>query len=166
ALQSVVAADSKRVDTALTGAEAMVASQRYDEAVKAVAEFRSFADEEPRIAAIINTAYTTHFNRGKAAATDKKWHDAVQEYQKAIDVKPTPEATTALKQAQEEFQSTTNKSAADAALQQSAAFEQDKRYLEAYEVLADLSEAQRALVKDQMQALEPNYVKAASDQAK
>jgi len=166
ALQSTIAADSKRVDTALTSAEGLMASQRYDEAVKAVAEFRSFAEEEPRIATIINTAYKNHFDRGKAAAADQKWHDAVQEYQKAADVKPTPEATTALKQAQEQFQSTTNKSAADAALQQSSAFEQDKRYLEAYEVLADLSESQRALVKDQMQALEPNYIKAASDEAK
>ena len=166
ALQSATAADSKRVDTALTSAEGLLASQRYDEAVKAVAEFRSFAEEEPRIATIINTAYKNHFDRGKAAAADQKWHDAVQEYQKAADVKPTPEATTALKQAQEQFQSTTNKSAADAALQQSSAFEQDKRYLEAYEVLADLSEVQRAMVKDQMQALEPNYIKAASDEAK
>ena len=166
ALQSTVAADSKRVDSAMTSAEGMMASQRYDEAVKAVAEFRSFADEEPRIANIISTAYKTHFDRAKAAAADQKWHDAVLEYQKAADVKPTPEAATALKQALEEFQSTTNKSAADAAIQQSAAFEQDKRYLEAYEVLADLSEGQRALVKDQMLALEPNYIKAASDEAK
>jgi len=166
ALQSTIAADSKRVDSAMTSAEGMVASQHYDEAVKAVAEFRSFADEEPRIAAIISTAYKTHFDRAKAAAADQKWHDAAQEYQKAADVKPTPEAATALKQALEEFQSTTNKSAADAAIQQSAAFEQDKRYLEAYEVLADLSEGQRGLVKDQMLALEPNYIKAASDEAK
>jgi len=166
ALQSAIAADSKRVDTALTSAEGMMSSQRYDEAVKAVAEFRSFADEEPRIAAIINGAYKAHFDRGKAAAADLKWHDAVQEYQKAIEVKPTPEATAAHKQAQEEFQSTTNRVAVDAALQQSSAFEQDKRYLEAYEVLADLTEAQRALVKDQMQLLEPNFVKAASDEAK
>jgi hypothetical protein len=166
AVQSAVAADMKRIDTALTSAEGMMASQRDDEAVKAVAEFRSFAEEEPRIAAIINTAYKTHFDRAKAAAADQKWHDAVQEYQKAAEVKPSPEATAALKQAQEQYQSTTNKSAADAAIQQSAAFEQDKRYLEAYDVLADLPEAQRALVKDQMLALEPNYVKAASDEAK
>lgn len=166
ALQSVVSADTKRIDTAMANAEGMMSSQRYDEAVKTVAEFRSFTDEEPRIAAVINGAYKAHFDRAKAAAADQKWHDAVQEYQKAIEVKPTPEATAALKQAQEQYQSTTNKSVADAALQQSSAFEQDKRYLEAYDVLADLTEAQRALVKDQMQALEPNYVKAASDEAK
>ena len=51
-------------------------------------------------------------------------------------------------------------------MQQSNAFEQDKKYLEAYEVLADLPESQRALVKDRMQGLEPNYVKSASDEAK
>ena len=166
ALQSAIAADSKRIDTALNSAEGMMASQRYDDAVKAVAEFRSFADEEPRIAAVLNTAYKTHFDRAKAAAADQKWHDAVQEYQKAVDVKQTSEAAAALKQAKEEFQSTSNKAGADAALQQSSAFEQDRRYLEAYEVLADLPEGQRALVKDQMLALEPNYVKAASDEAK
>jgi len=166
ALQSVISADTKRIDTAMANAEGLMSSQRYDEAVKTVAEFRSFTDEEPRIAAVINGAYKAHFDRAKAAAADQKWHDAVQEYQKAIEVKPTPEATAALKQAQEQYQSTTNKAAADAALQQSSAFEQDKRYLEAYDVLADLTEAQRALVKDQMQALEPDYVKAASDEAK
>ena len=51
-------------------------------------------------------------------------------------------------------------------MQQSSAFEQDKHYIEAYEVLADLPDAQRALVKDQMQALEANYVTSASDEAK
>ena len=166
ALQSVISADTKRIDSAMANAEGLMSSQRYDEAAKTVAEFRSFTDEEPRIAAVINGAYKAHFDRAKAAAADQKWHDAVQEYQKAIEVKPTPEATAALKQAQEQYQSTTNKAAADAALQQSSAFEQDKRYLEAYDVLADLTEAQRALVKDQMQALEPDYVKAASDEAK
>ncbi len=165
-LQSEIAAESKKVDTALHSAESMMAAQRYDEAVNAVAEFRAFADEEPRIAAIIDTTYKTHYERGKAAASSQKWHDAVQEYQKASDLKPTSEATVALKQAQTEFQSSTNRAAADAALRQSSDFEQDKHYVDAYEVLANLPDAQRALVKDQMQALEVNYVKSASDEAK
>src|ERR1039457_3663333 len=80
--------------------------------------------------------------------------------------KPTTESANALKQAHAEFLSSTNRAAADAALQQSTAFEQDKHSIEAYEVLADLPEAQRALVNEQMQALEPNYVKGASDEAK
>ena len=165
-LQGSVADESKKVDAALRNAESMIASQHFDDALAAVADFRSFTDEEPRIAAVVDAAYKYHFERGKADASSQKWHDAVQEYQKASDIKPTPESGTALKQAYAQFVSTTNRSAADAAIQQSAAYEQDKHYIEAYEVLADLPDAQRALVKDQMQILEANYVKSASDEAK
>jgi hypothetical protein len=165
-LQNAIAAESKRVDTALHSAESMIASQHYDDAVMAVAEFGSFAEEEPRISVIIDAAYKYHFERGKVSAADQKWHDAVEEYQKAADLKPTSEAAAALKQAQAEFVSSTNQAAAAAALQQSSAFEQDNHHIEAYEVLADLPDAQRALVKDQMQALEANYVTSASDEAK
>jgi hypothetical protein len=165
-LQTAIASESKRVDVALHSAESMVSSQHYDDAVTAVSEFRSFAEEEPRIAAIIDVAYKYHFDRGKASTADQKWHDAVEEYQQASDLKPTSESADALKQAQAEFVSSTNQAAATAALQQSSAFEQDKHYIEAYEVLSNLPEAQRALVKDQMQALEANYVTSASDEAK
>jgi tetratricopeptide (TPR) repeat protein len=166
ALRSQVDAETSRVESTLKNAQSMIAAQRYDDAVAAVSGFRSFASEEPRILGVIDEAYKHHLDQGKVDAADQKWREAVQEYQKAVDIKPTPEAQAALKQAQSEFQSSTNRAAADTALQQSSAYEQDKHYLEAYEVLADLPDAQRALVKDQMQTLEPNYVKAASDEAK
>ena len=165
-LQSAFSAESKRVDSALQSGESSIASQHYDEAVAAVSDFHAFADEEPRIAAILNAAYTYHFEQGKADLASQKWRDAVLEYQKAAAIKPTSEATTGLKQAQASLQTSTDQAAADTALQQSTAFEQDKKYLEAYEVLANLPENQRALVKDRMQTLEPNYVKSASDEAK
>lgn len=165
-LQSAIAAESTRVDAALRSAESLISSQRYDEAVAAVAEFRPFADEEPRISAILNAAYKYHFDRGKADAANQKWRDAVLEFQKASDDKATSEASAELKQAQAAFVATTNRAAADAALQQSAGFEQGQLYIEAYEVLADLPDAQRALVDDRMQALQTNYVKSASDEAK
>jgi len=165
-LQASIAEESKRVDTALRSAESMISAQHYDDAVAAVADFRSFTDEEPRISAIVDAAYKYHFERGKANASSQKWHDAVQEYQRASDIKPTSESAAALKQAQAQFLTFANRAAADAAVQQSAAYEQDKHYIEAYEVLADLPEGQRALVQDQMQALEANYVKSASDEAK
>jgi len=166
ALQTAIAAETSRVETALHSAESMIAAQHYDDAVTAIADFRSFTDEESRIAAIIDTTYKFHFDRGKASAASQNWHDASTEYQKASDLKPTSESATALKQAQAAFISTTNRAAADAARQQSSAFEQDKHYIEAYEVLANLPEAQRTLVQDQMAVLAPNYVKAASDEAK
>ncbi len=166
ALQTATAAETQRVEAALHNAESMITARHYDEAVVAIADFRNFADEEPRISAIIDAAYKYHFERAKANAADQKWHEAVQEYQRASDLKPTSEAAAALQQAQAEFVSSTNQAATTAALQQSSSFEQDKNYIEAYEILADLPDAQRALVKDQMQALEINYVTSASDEAK
>jgi hypothetical protein len=165
-LQTAIATETKRVETAMQNGESMIAAQRFDDAVSAVSDFRAFAEEEPRIAAIVDGTYKYHFERGKADVASQKWHDAIQEYKKASDLKPTQEAAAALKQAQSNFQSSTNQAAADAALQQSTAFQQDKKFIEAYEVLADLPDAQRALVKEQMQTLEPDYVKAASDEAK
>ena len=164
--QTETAKESKQVDTTLRNAEIMIAANRYDEAAAAVADLRAFAGEEPRISAIIDAAYKSHLERGKANATSQKWREAVQEYQKAADLKPTPEAAAALKQAQGEFQSSTTRAAADTALQQSSTYEQQKHYIEAYEVLVDLPEAPRALVKDQMQTLQANYIKSASDEAK
>ena len=128
----------------------MTSSRHYDEAIKTVSEFRAFAPEEPRLSAIIDAAYKYHFDRGRAAVADQKWGEAVDEYQRASDVKPSSESAAALKQAQSEFQSSTNQAAANAASQQSAAFQQAKQNIEAYEVLANLPDAQRALVKDQM----------------
>ena len=165
-LQTAVAAETKRIDSALQSGESNLASQHFDEAVAAVSDFRNFADEEPRIAAILDAAYKHHFEEGSADVASQKWREAVQEYQRAVAIKPTPEATAALKQAQGNLQSSTDQAAADTALQQSNAYEQDKKYIEAYDVLADLPESQRALVKDRMQALEENYVKSASDEAK
>ena len=165
-LDMAVSAETKRIEAAIQTGESNITAQHFDEAVAAVSDFRSFADEEPRIAAILDKAYKYHFEQAQADTSAQKWHDAVQEYQRAISVKPTSEATTALKQAQANLQSSNDQAAADNALQQSNAFEQDKKFVEAYEVVADLPEGQRALVKDRIQALEPEYVKAASDEAK
>ena len=165
-LMNAVAAETNRVEAALRSGESNVASQHFDEAVAAVSDFRNFADEEPRIGAILDAAYKNHIEQAKADVAGQKWREAVQEYQKAAAIKPTPEATAGLKQAQANLQSSTDHAAADTALQQSIAYEQDKKYVEAYEVLADLPETQRALVKDRLQTLAPNYVKGASDEAK
>ena len=165
-LEDAIGGETKRIGAAMQSGESNIAAQHYDEAVAAISDFRAFADEEPRIGAILDTAYKHHFEQGKADIASQKWRDSVQEYQRAVSIKPTAEATAALKQAQGSLQSSNDQAAADNALQQSNAFEQDKKYIEAYEVVADLPETQRALVKDRIQALEPNYVKSASDEAK
>jgi hypothetical protein len=165
-LEDAIGAETKRIGAAMQSGESNIAAQHYDEAVAAISDFRAFADEEPRIGAILDTAYKHHFEQGQADIASQKWRDAVQEYQRAVSIKPNAEATAALKQAQGSLQSSNDQAAADNALQQSNAFEQDKKFIEAYEVVADLPETQRALVKDRIQALEPNYAKSASDEAK
>ena len=165
-LQSAVTAETKRVESAVQSGESNISSQHYDEAVVAISDLRAFADEEPRIAAILDGAYKYHIEQGQQDVATQKWRDAVQEYQRAVAIKPTADATSALKQAQANLQSSTDQAAADTALQQSNAFEQDKKIIDAYEVLANLPDTQRALVKDRMQALQSDYVKSASDEAK
>jgi hypothetical protein len=166
ALQASILAESNRVDTTLRNSESLVSGQHFDDALTAVADFRAFADDEPRITAIIDAAYKYHFDRGKAYESEQKWREAVVEYHRASEVKRTPEAAASLKQAQAGYEAAQNRAAADNALQRSNDFEQDKHYIEAYEVLADLPDAQRKLVQDKMQALESNYVKSASEEAK
>jgi len=165
-LMNAVAAETNRVEAALRSGESNVASQHFDEAVAAVSDFRNLADEEPRIGAILDAAYKNHIEQARVDVAGQKWREAVQEYQKATAIKPTPEASAGLKQAQASLQSSTDQAAADTALQQSTAYEQDKKYIDAYEVLADLPETQRALVRDRLQTLAPSYVKGASDEAK
>ena len=165
-LQSSIGEETKRVEAAMKNAESLMSLQRYDDAAAAVKDFRSFASEEPRIAAPIDAAYKYHYDHGSANAGGQKYREALEEYQKAVDLKSTPEANDALKQAQSAFQSSSNQAAANAALQQSEGYQQEKNFIDAYEVLADLPDAPRALVKDQMQTLEAGYIKSASDEAK
>ena len=165
-LQAAVTAETKRVEAAIESGESGIAAQHYDEAVAAVSDFRSFADEQPRIVAILDKAYKYHFERGQSDMASQKWADAVQAYRRAVSIKPTNEATAALKLAEASLQSSNDQAAADNALQQSKAFGQDKKFIEAYEVVASLPESQRALVKDRIQLLAPEYVTAASDEAK
>jgi len=165
-LEAAVTTETKRVESAIQSGQSNITAQHYDEAVAAVSDFRSFADEEPRILVIVDKAYQYHFDRGQADTAAQKWSEAVQEYQKAVSIKSTNEATSALKQAQTSLHSATDQAAADNALQQSNAFEQDKKFIDAYEVVADLPDSQRALVRDRVATLEPAYVKAASDEAK
>jgi hypothetical protein len=166
ALQTSILAEVARVDKILDNAESLATAQRFDDAAAALVDLRDFGEEEPRIAAIIADAYKYHFDRGKGLANEQKWHEAAQEYQKASDFKKTQEVLAALKEARAESETTKNRAAADAALQQSSDFEQSKDYIQAYEVLANLPEAQRKLVQENLSSLEPNYIKSASGEAK
>ena len=128
--------------------------QQFDAALAAISAYVSFADEEPRIAAIVDSDYKFHFDEGAKFASSEKWQDAVHELQKANEIKKTPEGVAALKKDEQGLETANTRADADAALAKSADFEAQKQNVEAYEVLANLPAASRALVAERMQALE------------
>jgi len=166
ALQTSISAESRTLESALTAGEGLKAKQQFDAALAAIAAYVSFADEEPRIAAIVDSDYRFHFDRGAKFASSEKWQDAVHELQKANEIQKTPEGVAALKKDEQGLETANTRADADAALAKSADFEAQKQNVEAYEVLADLPPVSRALVADRMQALSEVYIKSASDEAK
>ncbi len=166
ALQTSIAAEGRTVESALSMAEGLKSKERFDEALAAVSAYVSFADEEPRIAAIVDSAYKFHFDQGAKFASSEKWQDAVRELRRANEIKKTPEAAAALKKDEEGLQTANTRAEADAALVKSTEFETQKQYIDAYEVLADLPPTARTLVTERMQALGDSYIKSASEEAK
>jgi tetratricopeptide (TPR) repeat protein len=165
-VQTSVNTETRALDSSLGSAESLMTAQRIDEAMAAITAYVSFADEEPRIAAVVNAAYKFHFDRGTAFENAAKWQDSVHEFQQAFAINKSEEAASSLQKAQSGLQTFENRTAADAALRQSQDFQQQHQDVEAYEVLATLPDAPRALVSDTMQSLAPAYVKAASLEAK
>lgn len=165
-LQKQILDESRAVESSLHNAETLQAAQRFDEAVAAIAAYRSFSGEEPRVAAIVSAAYKNHFDQGTGFLNSQKWPEAVREFQKAGEIRKTPEATASLAKAQEGLRTYQAKAAADLALNQSEAYAEEHNFIDAYEVLAALPKASKALVAERMQTLEPDYLKEASEKAK
>ena len=161
-----IAEESQKFESNLRTAEAQLSAQRPDDALSAIGAYRQFAPEESRVAAILKSVYKLHFDRGTAAESAQKWQEAVQEFQKASEIEKTPEVAAELKKAEGGLDSAHNRELADAALQKSRDFEEQKQYIEAYEVLDELPSGARVLVSGQLQELEPAYVKAALQKAK
>lgn len=156
------------VQGAMRQAESSATAKRYDLALSNVEPYRSFAGEEPRIAAIIDADYSYHMDAGKRAAGLSNWDTAVAEYEKAEKAKGTPEERRQLANAREQWTVTQNKAAAQKAENESAAYEQEKPpdIIRAYEVLDQLPDAQKALVADDLQRLQPAYIQKCRQTAK
>ena len=166
ALQKQVLDESRTVETNLHNAELSVSSQRFDEAMAGIAPYRSFYDDEPRIAAIVNGAYKHHLDAGNAFVAGQKWPEALREFRSAGEIRKTPEATAGQTKAQDGLLTFQTQSAANLALSQSEAYASERNFIDAYEVLAAVPKASKPLVAERMQSLEPDYVKEASDKAK
>jgi hypothetical protein len=166
-LHSDTAAQVNALDSVLSSAESKIAAKRFDDAFAAVKDYLAFADEVPRIAAIVDAAYKSHYDRGQELAGSQDWEGAVGEFRKASDVKATAEAKEALNNAETSLENLKNKNATEAALQQSVSSEQQRDYIQAYEVLANLPAKQLSPeVKSAMDRLSSDYINTASKTAR
>jgi hypothetical protein len=165
-LAAAVGAETKALDTTVQTANSQVTSRQFDTAYATITRYLSFSDEDPRLKQIVDAAYKYHLDKGNAEAAAGTWTEAVADLKAASEISATDDSKTQLAKAEAGLLAAQNKEAADKALAISKARIDEKDTIGAYEVLADLNDAQRALVKEQMDALQDSYVQAATQRAK
>ena len=156
--QSDVNTELNAFDAGVKKADALMASQKYDESFAAIEAYTSFAEEYPHVGVIIGETYRFHMDRGQKAVEAKDWETAIAEFRKASHDKQTPAVATALKDAEDNLEASNNQKAADAARSRSQLDEERQDYVQAYEEFANLPPAQRALVTADMDRLQAQYI--------
>lgn len=166
ALTGDVLQDSNAFESAMQSADSAVTARQFDQAYTFILPYRAFAEEEARVAAVVDATYGYHLEQGNKLEQSEDWKGAIKEFEKADGVKDTSEARDSLKNAQKQLVISQDKAAAQKALANSAEFQAQHNMLRAYEVLTNLPASQQALVADQMRTLEPAYVQSAAQEAK
>jgi hypothetical protein len=165
-LRGEIATEDSKCEATLKNAENLLAAQRYDEAVAALGAYSAFATEIPRMDAVLAAAYGYHSRRGQEFAGRLDWEQAAAEFRKAAAIRSdSPEANASLNNALQQLTAGRNRQAADRALLESKTYASGGDFIEAYNRLANLPEPQRTLVANQIAALTPDYVTAASRRA-
>ncbi len=164
-LASSVGAETHALDTVAQTATAQDTSKQYDAAYTTIAKYLSFAGEDPRLKQVVAADYKYHFDKGNAEGAANDWASAVDDLKRATEITGNDEAKAALISAQSSLLIAENKAAADKALAISKQRATDNDTIGAYEVLANLNDGQRLLVKDDMDALKDAYVTAATAKA-
>jgi len=164
--QKSIADEVQKYEKSIQNGDALTKSQRPDEGFAAILPYLAFADEDPRVAGIVRTAYSYHLDRGRQSRSSGNWQAAVEEFDRARQINATKEVEGLLKQAQAGLRDFQNRTAAEKAVAESEEFEKQKQNIEAYEVLANLAPGPRALVTQRLQGLESVYIGSASQRAK
>jgi hypothetical protein len=164
-LATAVSGEVRSMDTAIQNATAQMNSHQYDPAYITIGKYLSFADEEPRLKQIVAADFKYHMDKGSSEESSSNFADAVADFKRADEIIAGDESKAALNKAQAELLATQNKQAADKALAISKERMGEKDAIAAYEVLANLNDAQRLLVRDDMAALQDPYVVAATKEA-
>ncbi len=165
-LQREIAAEQRKLETTIVNAQVLVAESRYDQAVNSLGPYVAFASEIPRLDAVLNAAFQHHYERGQKLAASQDWEKASVEFGNAAAIRPDrKDVQTAADNAAAQIEAQRNRQAANAAVLESDEYARKNQFVEAYNVLADLPEKQRALVTSQLAALSHAYIGAAVQRA-
>jgi len=165
-LTADVLKENNAFESAMQSADSAVTAKQFDQAYGFILPYRAFADEEARVASVVDATYGYHLERGNSLEQSEDWAGAIKEFEKAGSVKETAEAKTSLANAQKQLAIAQDKAAAAKAVGSSKDFQAQHNTIRAYEVFSNLTSSQQALVTDDMRALEPAYVVAAALEAK
>jgi hypothetical protein len=160
--------ERKYLDARLVDSANKLSARRPDEAYEAIKPLHSFAGEYDDVQKHLNAIYSYHLQQGKDDVSKSDPQDAVIEFQKAHEVEATTEVAGLLVAAEAQARESTNHAAVSTALRVStAAQEEDKDDLRAYEVLDDLSSQQKQdkEVADRLDSLKDRFFQKASDRA-
>jgi hypothetical protein len=138
--------------------------QRHpEEAYESIKPLRAFATEYPDVQKRLDRLYSYYLEAGKKDESKNDPQDQVVEYRKALAIEPRPEMDEILKAAEQKAQESTDEAAIRTALNLSSGAEEDKDYVTAYEVLINLTPAQRKqqAVVDRLAALQDIYLQKA-----
>jgi hypothetical protein len=161
-LQREIAAEQRKLDTTIVNAQVLIAESHYDQAVNSLGSYVAFASEMPRVDGVINAAFKYHYENGQRLAARQDWEKAILEFGKAAAIRPErKDVQTAADNAATQLEAQHNQQAANVAVQESDEYAQKNQFVEAYNVLADLPEKQRALVTSRLAALSHDYIGAA-----
>jgi exonuclease VII small subunit len=161
-LRREIGAEHRKLETAIVSAQTQVFTANYDQALNTLGPYTAFASEMPRVDAVINAAFKYHFDNGQKLANHQEWEKAGVEFANAAAIRPErKEAQAAADNAATQLQGQRNQGEANAAVLESDEFARNSQFVEAYNVLADLPDQQRALVASQLAALAHDYLPAA-----
>ncbi|MGB8012135.1 MAG: hypothetical protein WCF68_11010 [Terriglobales bacterium] len=165
-LRDEIAAEQRKLDTAIVGAQVLLLESRFDQAVSSLGPYVAFAPEMPRVDGVINAAFKHHFDYGQKLSDHQEWEKAILEFGKASAIRPDrKDVQAAADNAAAQLEVQRNQQAANAAVVESDEYAHKNQFVEAYNVLADLPEKQRALVASQLAALSHEYIGAAVQRA-
>lgn len=165
-IQREIAAEQRKLDTAIVNAQVLIAESHYDQAVNSLGSYVAFASEMPRVDAVLDAAFKHHYEHGRKLAVGQDWEKAIAEFGKASAIRPDrKDVRAAAANAAAQLEAQRNQQAADSAAVESDDYARKNQFVEAYNVLVDLPEKQRALVTPQLAALSHHYIGAAAQRA-